>query len=63
MKYYKNNFDDNCYYLDILRWFRDVMFSLDDKEEYYEITPNIVESINGMINADEIYQQIYYNVI
>lgn len=37
MKHYMNEFDDNCYYLDILRWFRDNFVSSEDKKEYYEV--------------------------
>ena len=44
-----NEFDDNCYYLDILRWFRDNYVSLEDKREYYIIAPKVVETINESV--------------
>ena len=34
MKHYMDEFDDNCYYLDILRWFRDNFESKEDKKQY-----------------------------
>ena len=46
MKYFQENFDDNCYELTVLRWFRDNFVSKEDKEHYYEIAPIIVETIN-----------------
>ena len=30
MKYFKENFDDNCYELTVLRWFRDNFVSAED---------------------------------
>ncbi|MCR5224048.1 MAG: hypothetical protein K6C11_02760 [Bacilli bacterium] len=63
MKHYMDEFDDNCYYLDILRWFRDNYVSLEDKKEYYNIAPKVVEAINELDNANDVYNEIYYNVI
>jgi len=63
MKHYMDEFDDNCYYLDILRWFRDNYVSLEDKKEYYNIAPKVVETINESENANDVYNEIYYKVI
>ena len=63
MKHYMDEFDDNCYYLDILRWFRDNYISLEDKKEYYNIAPKVVETINELEHANDVYNQIYYKVI
>ena len=63
MQHYMDKFDDNCYYLDILRWFRDTIVSKEDKKEYYEIAPKVVEKINSMKNFKEIYIEIYYDII
>lgn len=46
MKYLQGNFDDNCYELAVLRWFRDIFVSKEDIEHYYEVVPIIVETIN-----------------
>ena len=62
MKHYMDEFDDNCYYLDILRWFRDNYVSLEDKKEYYSIAPKVVETINELENSNEMYNQINYYV-
>lgn len=63
MRHMRENFDDNCYELDILRWFRDNCISECDKNEYYLKAPVIVEKINNQDNANEIYKDIYDNVI
>ena len=63
MRHMKENFDDNCYELDMLRWFRDNFVSKEDKKSYYEKAPIIVEKINSEDNSNEIYKNIYDNVI
>lgn len=63
MRNFKNNFDDQCYQLDILRWFRDKFVSKEDKEHYYEIAPIIVKEIEKSNNKDMIYKYIYNNVV
>lgn len=63
MKHYMDEFDDNCYYLDILRWFRDNFVSLEDKKEYYDIAPKVVETLDKREDANIIYNEIYYKVI
>ncbi len=63
MQYYAENFDDNCYELTKLRWFRDTFVSKEDIAHYYEIAPSIVESINKTSGCEKIYNYIYENVI
>lgn len=63
IRYFKKTFDDNCYELQVLRWFRDSFVSLDDKEHYYEIAPVIVNAINELDNADVVYEYIYTNIV
>ena len=63
MRHMIDNFDDNCYELDMLRWFRDNYVSIEDKKSYYEKAPKIVEKINSEDNSNEIYKNIYDNVI
>ena len=63
MRNLKNNFDDQCYQLDILRWFRDKFVSQEDKEHYYEIAPIIVNEIEKSNNKDNVYKYIYDNVV
>ena len=63
MKYFQEKFDDNCYELTILRWFRDNFVSKEDIEHYYEVAPIIVESINNEERAYIIYDYIYDNVV
>ena len=46
MKYFQEKFDDNCYELTVLRWFRDNFVPKEDIEHYYEVAPIIVEAIN-----------------
>lgn len=63
MRYYKNNFDDNCYELTSLRWFRDNFVSSEDIKHYYTLAPIIVDEINKLDGRDIIYKDIYENVI
>ena len=63
MRHFKNQFDDNCYELRILRWFRDNFVSKEDIEHYYEIAPIIVETINKEEKSGIIYDYIYDNIV
>ena len=63
MKYFQEKFDDNCYELTVLRWFRDNFVSKEDIEHYYEIAPIIVEAINKEEKSDVIYNYIYDNIV
>lgn len=63
MRKYAEQYDDNCYELKLLRWFRDNFVSKEDIEYYYCMAPSIVSKIDSMPNCDEIYQDIYEKVI
>lgn len=63
MRKYLNNFDDNCYELTVLRWFRDNFVSKEDIDHYYEVAPTIVEAINKDKNSNIVYDYIYDNVV
>ena len=63
MKYFQEKFDDNCYELTVLRWFRDNFVSKEDIEHYYEVAPIIVETINKEEKSDVIYNYIYDNIV
>lgn len=63
MKHFNTLFDDNCYELTVLRWFRDNYVSKEDIEHYYTTAPIIVESINNEEENDIIYHYIYDNIV
>lgn len=63
MRYFQEKFDDNCYELTILRWFRDNFVSREDIEHYYKVAPIIVESINNDEKSSVIYDYIYDNIV
>ena len=63
MQHYKNNFDDNCKELTLLRWLRDNIVSIEDTNHYYRISPIIVESILSKPNSKEILGVIYNDII
>lgn len=63
MKWHLVDFDDNCYELRILRWFRDNYVSNEDIEYYYMVAPMIVNAINYIPNNEYIYYYIYENII
>ena len=63
MKYMQELFDDNCYELTVLRWFRDNFVTKEDVKHYYQIAPIIVEAINKEEQNEVIYNYIYDNVV
>ena len=63
MKHYLNEFDDNCYELRVLRWFRDNFVNFEDVEHYYKTAPYIVEGINNEKHSDIMYDYIYDNIV
>ena len=63
MRYFQEKFNDNCYELKVLRWFRDNFVSKEDIKHYYEVAPIIVENINKEVKSNIIYDYIYENVI
>ena len=63
MKYFQEKFDDNCYQLTVLRWFRDNFVSKEETEHYYNIAPKIVHSINNTPNSEIVYDYIYDNIV
>lgn len=63
MNYLEDRYEDNCYELTILRWFRDNFVLEEDINHYYEVAPIIVEAINKEEKSDIIYNYIYDNVV
>lgn len=63
MKHFQKNFDDNCYELTVLRWFRDNFVTREDIKHYYEIAPLIVSGIDLEEKCYVIYDYIYDNVV
>ena len=63
MRHLRQNFDDNCEELKILRWFRDNFVSKEDIEHYYKIAPIVVDALDELENNNEIYNYIYENVV
>ncbi len=59
---------DNCEELQTLRAFRDAKKAKDPAflelvNEYYRIAPAIVEKIDSLSNAKDIYQELYINLV
>ena len=59
---------DDCYELETLRGFRDNWLKKRKGggtpiQEYYEIAPRIVEKINALPDADEIWERIYCELV
>lgn len=64
MKYFQESFNDNCYELTVLRWFRDNFVSQEDIEHYYQTAPVIVAGIDNCGKGANIaYDYIYENVV
>ena len=63
MKHFQDSFDDNCYELRVLRWFRDNFVSKIDIKHYYEVAPIIVKAIDSEEKNEIIYDYIYENIV
>jgi hypothetical protein len=63
MRHYLTDFDDNCYELAVLRWFRDNFVSKEDIEHYYQTAPSIVSAIDSDTYNGLVYDYIYDNVV
>lgn len=65
LKHLAEHFQDDCYELTTLRWFRDNFVKPDDISMYYRIAPLVVERINLLSEEKQnaIYNDIYLNVI
>ena len=63
MRHFQDKFNDNCYELAVLRWFRDNFVSKEDIEHYYTIAPIIVETINKEEKSKIIYDYIYDTIV
>ncbi len=61
--HFQEFFNDNCYELTVLRWFRDNFVNKEDIKHYYEIAPIIVNEINKTKESDIIYDYIYDNIV
>lgn len=60
--------EDDCYELTMLRNFRDGWLTAQDSgksdiSRYYELAPQVVESINKLANSKEIYSDIYKKLV
>lgn len=63
MNYFGVNFDDNCYQLFVLRWFRDNYVKEEDVKLYYELAPKIVKAIDKLPNKQIAYEYIYDYIV
>ena len=63
MQHFAQQFNDKCYELQLLRWFRNNFVSEEDITHYYETAPIIVDAINQLPNNNVIYSQIYFDII
>lgn len=62
----RENFDDNCYELSVLRKFRDTWLKEHYPEEirmYYEQAPRVVDAIDAREDHMEIYRSIYNRMV
>lgn len=63
MQHYKKDFDDNCYELTMLRWFRDTLMKKEDVMHYYRVAPTIVDCISREKYSEVIFEKIYKSII
>ena len=62
-RHFYENFDDNCYELIVIRWFRDNFVLQEDIKYYYKIAPIFVETISKEEKRDIIYNYIYDDIV
>ena len=53
MQHFAQQFNDKCYELQLLRWFRNNFVSEEDITHYYETAPIIVDAINQLPNNND----------
>ena len=63
MAHYKENFNDNCEELTVIRNFRNRFVSKKDIEHYYEVAPMIVAAIDKLEDSNKVYNYIYDRVV
>ncbi len=63
MQHFQETFDDDCYELRVLRWFRDNFVSQEDIKHYYAVAPYIVEAIDTEKRSAVIYDYIYDTIV
>ena len=63
MNHFNVEFNDNCYELQFLRWFKDNFVSIEDVNHSYKTAPTIVDGINKSAYYENIYLDIYQNVV
>lgn len=63
MRHFQGEFDDRCYELTVLRWFRDNFVSKEDIELYYNVAPIIVRNIEELDDNNKIYNYIYEYIV
>ncbi len=63
MQHLQQNFDDKCYELSLLRWFRDNFVTKEDINHYYEVAPVIVENILMKIRMQMLYIIIFIIIL
>ena len=63
MQHMSEDFDDKCYELELLRWFRDNFVSQEDIKHYYKVAPLIVQKIDVSGKRDKFYSQIYDKIV
>lgn len=58
-------FDDKCWQLQALRWYRDSILGADHPKvvEYYDTAPGIVQRLNALDNSADIYRSFYHDYL
>lgn len=63
MAHYKEDFDDNCFELQVLRKFRDAMVPPEEVMHYYKVAPTIVKNIEKEKHSEIMFDRIYKCVV
>lgn len=65
---YSKGLPDDCYELNTLRRFRDNYLANSESgraliKEYYDFAPKLVDNINKSSNKNEVYEQLYHELV
>lgn len=63
MAYYKDDFNDNCFELKVLRKFRDEFVPHEEVKHYYMVAPIIVKNIKAEKYSATMFEKIYIGVV
>lgn len=63
MNHYQDKFDENCYELETLRWFKETCVSKEESNYYDKVSPIISSEIDKLDTSGKMYDFIYNSIV